>query len=674
MLSPLLAQASVNNDSDFNPMDVFNLEYASDLAISHDGLLVYFVRNRMDINTDKQVKNIWSIHTQTKEMLPVTSGIHADFSPVLSPDQEKLAFISTRSGQPQIFIKWLKTGAIAMISHLNEMPSHLTWSPDNRFIAFNMFVAKQVNRPVKIAGKPKGATWADEAVVIDELIYRQDGAGYIQPGFKHIFMIEAHGGNAQQLTSEDYDHSGEVSWAPDGQSMYFSAQRFDNLVLAPIRSEVYRLVLSSREITAITDRNGPDVLPKVSPNGQYLAYLGFDDNGMNYQNSKLYVRSLKEDKVRVLTQDLDRNIDAIKWNAKGTGVYIQYDDKGNTSVSFQPLSANRKLITQHIGNHFLGRPYSGGDFDVAHDGTLVFTQSNPQMPAEIGMIKQGKHDVLTQLNQDALAGKTLAKLDTIEVKSSYDDLPIQGWVLYPPNFDKRQQYPLILEIHGGPTAAYGPHFSAEGQLYAAAGYVVLYMNPRGSSSYGAEFAQKIHNNYPSQDYDDLMTGVDTLIAKGFIDDKRLFVTGGSGGGVLTAWIIGHTTRFSAAVVAKPVINWFSFVLTADFYPFFAQYWFADKPWNDPESYMKRSPISYVDKMETPTMLLTGEEDHRTPITESEQLYQGLKLKQVDTMMVRIPNASHSITARPSRLLTKVAYILWWFEQYGGTKKHEGEDD
>ncbi|WP_299493900.1 S9 family peptidase [uncultured Shewanella sp.] len=661
-----MAQPNDPDESLFMPMDVFNLEYASDMTISDDGLMVYFVRNRMDINTDKQVKNIWSIHTQTKELLPVTSGIHADFSPVLSPDQEKLAFISTRSGKPQIFIKWLKTGAIAMISHLNEVPSHLTWSPNNRFIAFNMFVPKPTNRPVVITGKPKGAVWADEAVVIDELIYRQDGSGYTRAGFEHIFKLAIHGGNAQQLTTGDYHHNGGVSWALDGKSMYFSAQRFDDLVLAPMRSEIYRLTLSSREITAITNRNGPDKHPKVSPDGEYLAYLGFDDKGMNYENWQLYVRPLKkEGKTAVLAKDLDRNIENIKWDAKSKGLYIQYDDQGSTSVAFQPLSGKRNLITNNIGNDYLGRPYSGGDFDAAHDGTLVFTQSDPQVPAEIGRIKQGKHDVLTQLNKDALSHKTLARLESFMVKSSFDDLPIQAWVLYPPNFDKRKKYPLILEIHGGPAAAYGPHFSAEDQLYAAAGYVVLYMNPRGSTSYGTEFVQKIYNNYPGQDYDDLMSGVDALIAKGFIDDKRLFVTGGSGGGVLTAWIIGHTKRFSAAVVAKPVINWFSFVLTADDYPFFAKYWFADKPWNDPEAYMKRSPIRYVGQMETPTMLLTGEEDYRTPISESEQLYQALKLKQVDTMMVRIPNASHSITARPSNLLTKVAYILWWFEQYGG---------
>ena len=300
---------------------------------------------------------------------------------------------------------------------------------------------------------------------------------------------------------------------------------------------------------------------------------------------------------------------------------------------------------------------------MSEDGEVAFTLADTQRPSDIATIKRGNAQRLTTLNKDALGNKQLAKVEEIWIKSSHDELPIQGWIAYPPEFDSSKKYPLILEIHGGPVANYGPHFSTEIQLFAAKGNVVLYMNPRGSNSYGKEFAQTIHHNYPSNDFDDLMTGVDAVIAKGFIDESKLFVTGGSGGGVLTAWIVGHTDRFAAAVVAKPVINWISFVLTADFYPFFADYWFPGKPWDHIEHYMKRSPISYVGSVKTPTMLLTGESDYRTPISETEQFYQALKLQGVDTAMVRIPNASHGITARPSNLMTKVAYIQWWFDKH-----------
>src|SRR5690606_9340728 len=247
--------------------------------------------------------------------------------------------------------------------------------------------------------------------------------------------------------------------------------------------------------------------------------------------------------------------------------------------------------------------------------------------------------------------------------SSVDQRKLQGWIIYPPQFDASKKYPLILEIHGGPHTAYGPHFAMELQLMAAQGYVVLYTNPRGSTSYGEDFANLIHHNYPSQDFNDLMDGVDAVIAKGFINEKELFVTGGSGGGALTAWIVGHTDRFAAAVSVKPVINWFSFVLNADMYSYFTQYWFPAMPWENPQHYLKYSPISYVGNVKTPTMLMTGEADHRTPISETEQFYQALQLRGIDTAMVRIPEASHSIYSRPSNLMAKTAYILYWFEKY-----------
>jgi len=421
--------------------------------------------------------------------------------------------------------------------------------------------------------------------------------------------------------------------------------------------------LASQTITEITNRDGPDEQPKVSPDGRYLAYTGYDDKRTNYENAQLYIRDLKTGNTTSLTPNFDRSVGQIKWSANSKGVYFSYADKGQTALAYQPRSGKRKIITTQIRSVAFGRPYSGGDFDVSEDGEVAFTLADTQRPADIATIKRGKAQRLTTLNADALGDKALAKVEEIWIKSSHDKLPIQGWVAYPPEFDSSKKYPLILEIHGGPVANYGPHFSAEIQLFAAKGNVVLYMNPRGSDSYGKEFAQTIHHNYPSNDFDDLMTGVDALIAKGFIDESKLFVTGGSGGGVLTAWIVGHTDRFAAAVVAKPVINWISFVLTADFYPFFADYWFPGKPWDHIEHYMKRSPISYVGNVKTPTMLLTGESDYRTPISETEQFYQALKLQGVDTAMVRIPDASHGITARPSNLMTKVAYIQWWFDKH-----------
>ncbi|MBB1434026.1 S9 family peptidase [Pseudoalteromonas sp. SG43-6] len=652
-----------DNLQTFQLENVFDLEYANQIEMTNDGKTVYFVRNRMDIKSDSKVSNIWSVDSSSKQLQPLTSGVHMDYSPVLSPDQSRLAFISTRDGSSQIYVKWLKTGAVAKISNLTQSPASLQWSPNGRQLLFSQFVPSKVSSPINLPGKPEGASWAEPAKFIDDVYYRADGGGYTKPGFRHLFTIEANGGNARQLTSGDFDHGGPVSFSEDGNSIYFSANRHADFKLKPTNSEIYQLTLNDLQITALTDREGPDQQPQISPDGRYLAYTGYDDKRTNYENTQLYIRDLKSGDTTSLTADFDRSVEQIKWADNSRGLYFSYASEGQTALAYQPRSGKRKVITQKIGSVSFGRPYSGGDFDISDDGDVAITLADTQRPADIAIVKNGKTQRLTKLNDDALGNKQLAKVEEIWLKSSYDDLPIQGWVAYPPGFDSSKKYPLILEIHGGPVANYGPHFSAEIQLFAAKGNVVLYMNPRGSDSYGKQFAQTIHHNYPSNDFDDLMTGVDALIGKGFIDQSKLFVTGGSGGGVLTAWIVGHTDRFAAAVVAKPVINWISFVLTADFYPFFADYWFPGKPWDHIEHYMKRSPISYVGNVKTPTMLLTGEADYRTPISETEQFYQALKLQGVDTAMVRIPDASHGITKRPSNLMAKVAYIQWWFDKH-----------
>ena len=670
LLSPLALLATVSfcgvaaqADNTLKLENVFDLEYANQIEMTGDGDVVYFVRNRMDIKSDRKVSNIWSVNSSSKQLQPLTSGVHMDYSPVLSPDETRLAFISTRDGSSQIYVKWLNTGAVAKISNLTQSPGNLTWSANGQKLVFSQFVPAASASPVSLPGKPKGANWAEPAKYIDDVYYRADGGGYTQKGFRHLFEISATGGNANQLTTGNFDHGGPVSFSNDGDSLYFSANRHTDYLFKPTNSEIYKLDLQSSEIIQITDRLGPDGQPKVSPNGRYLAYTGYDDKKTNYENTRLYIRDLKTGKTRNLTTDLDRSVEKIKWADDSKGVYFAYDSEGQTTLAYQPRSGKRKILTKDAGSVAFGRPYSGGDFDVSEDGEVAFTLANTQRPADVALLKRGKTQHLTKLNEDALANKNLAKVEEIWVKSNHDGLAVQGWVAYPPGFDKSKKYPLVLEIHGGPVANYGPHFSPEVQLFAAKGNVVLYMNPRGSDSYGKEFAQTIHHNYPSNDFDDLMTGVDALIAKGFIDESKLFVTGGSGGGTLTAWVVGHTDRFAAAVVAKPVINWISFVLTADYYPFFADYWFPGKPWDHIEHYMKRSPISYVGNVKTPTMLLTGEADYRTPISETEQYYQALKLQGVDTAMVRIPGASHGITKRPSNLMTKVAYIQWWFDKH-----------
>jgi len=558
----------------------------------------------------------------------------------------------------------MDTGQTALLSNLPATPSAISWSPDGRQIAFSAFVKGEPTTLAKPPKAPEGAEWAPPVIVIDAVQYRADGRGYLEQGFNQIFVIPAEGGTPRQISSGDFNHNGPLTWSPDGRTIVLSANRLDDWEYQPLQSELWSINVNTGDMQQLTDRLGPDAAPKYSPDGSKIAYLGFDDRKMGYHNSIVYVMDTDDGSTQALTDDFDRSVAGVRWAGSSTRLYIQYDDRGKRYLAALGLNGKIESFADDLGSTSLGRPYTSGGFSVADNGAYAYSMGSVDRPADIASGKRGRAAIrLTNLNDDLFSHKTLGNVEEITWLSSVGDHEIQGWIVTPPNFDADKKYPFILEIHGGPFAAYGPHFSAEIQLYAAAGYVVLYTNPRGSTSYGDEFANEIHHNYPGQDYDDLMSGVDAVIAKGYIDDQQLFVTGGSGGGILSAWIVGKTDRFAAAAVAKPVINWTSTVLTTDISAFMPMYWFAKPPWEDQESYWRRSPLSLVGNVSTPTMLLTGENDHRTPIPESEQFYQALKLRKVDTVMVRVPEASHGIAGRPSHLIAKVDNILAWFAKY-----------
>jgi acylaminoacyl-peptidase len=652
------------DDELFRPLDVFRLEHASDPQISPDGKHIVYVRNFMDVMKDRRRSNLWIINTDGTDHRPLTTGKQSDVSPRWSLDGKKLLYVSTSSGTPQIHCRWMDNGQTAKLTDVTSPPMNATWSPDGKRIAFAMSVPEPAKSFAEMPQKPEGAEWSDSPKVIEKLIYRADGEGYLKDEHAQLFVVSAEGGSPRQLTSGPYDHPAPV-WAPDGSALLFAANRHSDGEYDPLNTEIYELTLADRKIKALTTRKGPDEQPAVSPDGKLIAYIGFDDEHKGYQSHHLYVMNRDGTGGKRLGGKLDRDVREPVWSKDGSGVYFAYDDRGSTRIGFATVDGKVDALGADLGGEDFGRPYSHGSFTVARDGTLAFTMTRPEYPAEVGVQARPltKPIRLTHLNENLLGHKTLGKVEPLEYKSSHDGKVIDGWIVKPPHFDAKKKYPLLLEIHGGPYANYGERFSAEMQLYAAAGYVVLYTNPRGSTGYGEAFAQLINGNYPGNDYDDLMAGVDAVLEKGYVDKDNLFVTGGSGGGALTAWIVGKTKRFKAAVSSKPVINWYSFALTADEYNFFGPYWFGSHPWEKPEEYLKRSPISLVGNVTTPTMLITGEVDFRTPMSESEQFYQALKLRKIDTALVRIPGASHNIGARPSQMIAKVAITLKWFEKY-----------
>ena len=650
----------------FGLEDVFSLEWASDPQISPDGSRIVYVRNFGDRMADRWRSNLWIVDAEGGDHRPLSTGDENDRSPRWSPSGDRLLYVTNRENGSQIWIRWMDSGVDAEITRLDRSPAGLTWSPDGEWIAFTMLVPEEHN-PLDpgLPAPPEGADWGPPIKVIDAMTYRGDGEGYLEAGWRQLFIVPAEGGTPRQLTRGPHDHGGSPSWAPDGQSIFVSANRHPDAELDPLNSEIYEVSVADGAIRQLTDRQGPDADPAVSPDGRRIAFLGFDDRLQGYQVTHLYVMDSDGTNRRALAADLDRDIENPTWSRDGRGLFFQYDDEGDTKIGYVTLDGQVRTITERVGGTSIGRPYAGGSFSVARDGRIALTLADLLSPANVAVTSRGGEPTrLISLNEDLFANKPLGAVEEIWYESSRDGRRIQGWIVKPPDFDPARKYPLILEIHGGPFANYGSRFAAEMQLYAAAGYVVLYTNPRGSTSYGEEFGNLIHHAYPGDDYHDLISGVDATIAKGYIDPERLYVTGGSGGGVLTAWIVGTTDRFRAAAVQKPVINWYSFVLTADNPNFFYKYWFPGTPWENAEHYLARSPLSRVGNVSTPTLLITGEEDYRTPITESEQFYQALKLREVPTVMVRIPDASHGIFAKPSNLMAKVGYILGWFEKYG----------
>lgn len=659
----LFTNLQSQNNTNFQLTDIFNLEYVSDPQISPNGEKIIYVRNYKDIMTDRNLSNLWIVNSDGTQNRPLTSGNHNDGAPRWSPDGKKIVFRSNmQDDKSKLFLMWLDSREVFPLTNTSESPGAVSWSFNGEQLAFTMFVPTKSESIVELPPKPEGAKWNDPPKYIDKLNYRGDGEGYYKSGNDQIFILSTDGGTPRQLTFSEFDHGTPV-WAEDNSKLYFSANLHENADLEPNNSEIYQLQINSGEVKAITDRVGPDRDPVISPDGKKIAYLGFDDRYQGYQLNNLYVADIDGNNSNLISEDFDRNISDINWDEKGRGLYFQYDDRGTTKIGYIDLKGNVKTIAKDLGGLSLGRPYNAASYSVSKNGTVAFTMGTTERPADLAVSDGDKPKVITNLNEDLFSFRKLGKVEEITWKSSFDQREIQGWIVTPPDFDPSKKYPFILEIHGGPFASYGSVFSAEIQAYAAAGYVVLYSNPRGSTSYGEEFGNLIHHDYPNHDYDDLMSGVDAVLEKGYVDENNLFVTGGSGGGVLTAWIVGKTDRFKAAVVAKPVINWYSFVLYADGPGFFSKYWFGKKPWEDPESYLKRSPISYVANVTTPTMLLTGEQDYRTPIAESEQFYSALKLEGVETAMVRIPNSGHGIANKPSNLVAKIAAVLAWFEKY-----------
>ena len=668
------AGSTVSNQAEqpskrFTAERVFDIEYASDPQISPNGKKVAYIRHSMDKMTDRDTSRIWLYDLEKNTHLPLLDSSASSYSPRWSPDGSRLLFGTVSDGKPELKVYYLADNRSVSLAQFSQSPSRATWSPNGKHIAFNMFVKTAKPSFATPPTPPKGAKWNPGVKVFDDLTFRFDGAGYLQEGATQAFVLPADGGTPRQLTFGEADMSAP-SWL-DNDTILVSGNRGENRDMDPIESEIYAVELADLSIKALTDRDGPDGSPVVSPNGKLIAYRGYDDKVLSYQQQNLYLMNADGTKQREIIADFAGSVGQVAWTSDSKNIVFLSEDYGVLSLYKTTLNGKVTKLLTNIGGTSIGRPYAAGSFSISKSSkpTIAYTAGSTDKPADLAVanFKGKKQRVLTALNDDVLPYLEMAKIEEIKVKSSHDGKEIEAWVALPPGFKADGSYPMILEIHGGPHTMYGPYFASEIQRFAAEGYVTVWANPRGSTGYGEDFALAIDRAYPGNDYHDLMTVVDELVARKYVDDKRLFVTGGSGGGILTAWIVTKTNRFAAAASIKPVINWMTMALAADIGQYVRRHWIREDPWSNPEEYLKRSPISYMDKVSTPTLMMVGEQDFRTPAWEAEQFYTALKMNGVDTALIRVPEAPHYIASRPSRLIAKTDNIMGWFAKYDPVK-------
>ena len=631
-----------------------DFERVSGPQISPDGQRIVYTRRWVDKVADKWESSVWMMNADGSRNRFLLKGS----SPKWSPDGERLAYLA--EGEPkgqQIFVRWMDAeGGTTQVTRVEKAPRGFEWSPDGEQLAFVQLVPKTTSWKIDMPKPPKGAKWTESPRIVDRMTYRRDRQGFVEEGYSHIFVSPSGGGTPRQITAGDYNHgSSGLSWTPDGTEILFSALRVDDWEYQWRESDVWAVKAADKAMRKLTDRKGPDGSPRVSPDGKWVAYTGYDWTDDTYIDSKLSVMAIDGSSHRVLTADFDRSPQGLIWASDSQRIYFNISDSGTRNYYTAKLDGTVSPITE--GNHLLSVN------DVSAEGRAVGTLSSPHEPGDVVSVDLGSGSIeqLTHVNDDILADVELGEVEEIWY-DSVDDYRIQGWIVKPPDFDPTRKYPLMLAIHGGPHGMYGVGFNFGWQEHAANGYLVLYTNPRGSAGYGSTFGNAIKNAYPSKDYDDLMAGVDVAIARGGVDESRLFVYGCSGGGVLTSWVVGHTDRFAAASANCPVTNWLSFVGTTDG----PSHWyrnFEKRFWEDPSEHLKRSPLMYVGNVTTPTMLMTGVKDLRTPIAQTEEYYQALKMRKIPTAMVRFNEEFHGTTSKPSNFLRTQLYLRYWFEKH-----------
>jgi dipeptidyl aminopeptidase/acylaminoacyl peptidase len=694
--------------------DLFKFTWIADPQMSPDGSTVAFVRVTVNEKENRYESAVFVVPAQgAAEPRRLTAGIR-DTAPRWSPDGKRMAFVRTppppasgeNAGKPQpsqIYLLEMDGGEARAITDLPRGANNPVWSPNGSLIAFTASTARdlpdgreaqegQPRREGQDGRDGQEAKHKSDVQVVTRAVYRANGnPGWVDNDHHtHIFTVRAPSGStdkpiATQVTDGDFDENGIV-WSPDGSTIYFTSTRVAEPYYTEAGAELFSTPAAGGGITKIAGIEGSIGNLSVSPDGKRIAFVGALDGKpiRSYSQPDLWITDAAPGSTpKNLTADYDYDISSgiggdqaaprgqnrkpPLWSKDSASLIVVAAEKG---------SANLKRINVATGKI---EALTEGLHDVVaysatpDAATIAATLSTQTSIGDIAVLDAhaGKATPrqITRINEPLFKDITQSEPEEIWYKS-FDGRNIQGWILKPPDFDASKKYPLILEIHGGPHSAYGNTYTHEFQWMAAKGYVVLFTNPRGSTSYGQEFGNIIQFRYPGDDYKDLMAGVDEMLKKGYVDANRLGVTGGSGGGLLTNWTITQTQRFKAAVAQRDIADWYGFWFTADF-TLFQPTWFHKAPWEDPQDFTARSPITHVANVTTPTMFVLGDQDYRTPPSDGgEQMFRALKYRKIPTVMVRFPRENHELSrsGEPWHRIERLQHIVGWMDQWLQGKK------
>jgi dipeptidyl aminopeptidase/acylaminoacyl peptidase len=647
----------------FQPEDLFSIVLAKNPAVNPDGRTVAYVRETADIQTDDIVKSLWLADVASGASRQIGADPGQQSGPVWSPDGRTLAYVATRKDtRPRLMAFDPATGKARLIVELPEKPSKIAWSPDGKTIAYTAFVAGKAPRLGTALKKPEGAKWAEPLKIYQRLRWQTDDDGVLKFGAAQVFTVPAAGGTPRQVTEGDHP-LGSLAFAKDGQSLIATSNRDDDPDHNPEGADLWRIPLDGGPPQRLLARDGDDEAVTVSPDGTRVAWIGTAPSAEGWRTPRLWVANSDGSNPRAVTAALDAPVASPRWDADGRSLLAQIGERGRQVLARISLDGKVERLTDALGGDSLDRPYSSGAFAVG-GGTIAFTTSDATHPGDLATLAQGKPRLLTDLGADLRTNRALATIRPLKVISKRDGATIDAWVALPPGYKPGQRLPTILEVHGGPAAAYGPTFATDMQLYTAAGYAVVYPNARNSTSYGEAFANWTRLDIPFSEFEDWMGTLDAAIAEGFADPDNLFVTGGSYGGYASAALVGLTHRFRAAAAQKPVIDWNSKMLTTDIAYQQSFMTYDAPPWEKPLETWRNSPISLVGNVTTPTLLLVGSEDRRTPPSQALEFYTALSLRKVPTELVIVPGANHhGFAGRPSQSAARVSAILAWFDRY-----------